>query len=463
MGKDIRIYPSQSQIFFSGSNNEILASITTDNLGNLILSASNDVLFGPGKNDIYIGDGIQSANIIYDVDGAIKSAPGSGATITLGSTDTPVVITGSTIDISGGNLELGTFTSSYAKISNASLTGSLSASYVFTSLLSASSINVNDILVNNITASTLTLLQNQGLYFNYSSSVTGAAIFLDNLGNLVLNSTSGSVYLAKDQNDIYIGDGTSSADIVYDVDGAIRGENGKNVKVTLGSNQTQVNITGSNIFISAYTASNALIQGGNITASAITASGTINANILSVSSSITSNTLNSTSASISFITASTINVNNAGGIFLTGSSSTTGASIKLDTFGNLILNAISGNVFFGKNSNDIYLGDGSSSANLIYDFDGTLKGTPGTTLTVGSSSANLLFTGSNITFQPQGGNINFSGNLIVTNSSGSRISTTSSGIPSFTGADGQFIFGSSGGNHFIYVWMSGAWRSSSLS
>ena len=99
MGKDIRIYPSQSQVLFSGSSNEILASISTDNMGNLILSASNDVLFGPGKNDIYIGDGTQSANIIFDIDGAIKSAPGSGATITLGSTDTPIVITGSTVDI----------------------------------------------------------------------------------------------------------------------------------------------------------------------------------------------------------------------------------------------------------------------------------------------------------------------------------------------------------------------------
>lgn len=43
-----------------------------------------------------------------------------------------------------------------------------------------------------------------------------------------------------------------------------------------------------------------------------------------------------------------------------------------------------------------------------------------------------------------------------------RIHPTSSGTPTFTGSDGQFIFGSTGGSHYIYVWMNNAWRSSSL-
>ena len=47
--------------------------------------------------------------------------------------------------------------------------------------------------------------------------------------------------------------------------------------------------------------------------------------------------------------------------------------------------------------------------------------------------------------------------------SGSILEPTSSGVPTFTGRDGQFIFGSNGGNHFIYVYMAGVWRSSSLS
>lgn len=39
---------------------------------------------------------------------------------------------------------------------------------------------------------------------------------------------------------------------------------------------------------------------------------------------------------------------------------------------------------------------------------------------------------------------------------------TSSGIPSFTGSDGQFMFGNSGSAQLMYVWLAGRWRSSSL-
>jgi hypothetical protein len=41
--------------------------------------------------------------------------------------------------------------------------------------------------------------------------------------------------------------------------------------------------------------------------------------------------------------------------------------------------------------------------------------------------------------------------------------TTQSATPSWTGTDGEMVFATVGGNHFFYVWMSGAWRSGSLS
>lgn len=715
MAKDVRIYPSQSAILFTGSSNSVEAQITLDNLGRLNLSGS-DILFGPGKNDIYVGDGISTANIIYDVDGAIKGADGLNVGLTLGSKNTRVFVTGSSINISGSDVKIGPFSSSFASIRSGSITASVrftdpvinittasvglvtsskiqssditssnltlntnatlyfnsifsptnglpssgsvntsslnpgigsvvgqafrivSGSSTFTFIAAASgalppdtssagiyyfatgsyvtesvgrrasgsvntssfsigwgetvsdtvritsgsttwifiasdtifpdsgnnyyfstgsaltssyallSLKMNSILAGSLLSSsfvspdftisasftgsryniinfesssgagyvtvlnigggkdytgsvnvsafpilstkintilTASLLsssvsesffvisssftgsQYDGILFqsgsgstfttvlittngkNFSSSYIdrGASISVDTVGNLTLNSVSGSVYLAKDQNNIYIGDGTSSADIVYDVDGAIRGENGKNIRVTLGSNQTRVNITGSNVAISAFTASSALIQSFiPISASSITASGNINAGLLRVSSSISASSITVTSASAGFVTASIINVNNGGGIFLTGSTSTTGASIKLDNLGNLLVSAISGNVYFGKNSNDIYLGDGSSSANLIYDFNGTLKGTPGTTLTIGSSSANLLFTGSNINFQPGGGTTYFSGSTIFALASSSaftgsfRGNATGSFSGSFIG-DGSGITG----------------------
>jgi hypothetical protein len=40
--------------------------------------------------------------------------------------------------------------------------------------------------------------------------------------------------------------------------------------------------------------------------------------------------------------------------------------------------------------------------------------------------------------------------------------TTQSAAPSWTGTDGEMVFATVTGNHFFYVWMSGAWRSGSL-
>jgi hypothetical protein len=426
MGKDIRIYPSQSQVLFSGSDNSVLASITTDNMGNLILSASNDVLFGPGKNDIYIGDGTQSANIIFDIAGAIKSAPGSGATITLGSTDTPIVITGSTIDIAGSNLEIGTFTSSFAKINAGSITASLSSSFAYTTILSASNINSTNAFINDITASTLTLLQNEGIYFNYSSSVSGGAIFLDNLGNIVIDSKSGSVYLSKNKHDIYIGDGTSSADIVFDYDGAIRGENGQNVALTIGSPTTRLTITGSTLNIGTFTSSFAQINNSNITASFISSSGFISA------SSLSSNIIITNTGSFAYFTSSNILLNPNGGIFITSSDGTKGGSIYLDNLGNLQFTSVSGSVFLGKGTGDIYIGDGTSSANIIFDQGGAIKAGDSITLNIGSPASFIEATGSSITFQRGGGDVTFGGNIVNTGSViGSRLTGSFTG--SFVG------------------------------
>jgi hypothetical protein len=130
-------------------------------------------------------------------------------------------------------------------------------------------------------------------------------------------------------------------------------------------------------------------------------------------------------------------------------------------FRNTYVNAGSNfSIFAWVKPGNINIRDGSSSANIIFDQGGIIKAGDSITLNIGSASSFIEATGSSITFQRDGGNVIISGSLIA---SSSRVFPTSSGTPSFTGADGQFIFGSSGGNHYIYVWMSGAWRSSSLS
>lgn len=107
------------------------------------------------------------------------------------------------------------------------------------------------------------------------------------------------------------------------------------------------------------------------------------------------------------------------------------------------------------------IGESSPSAKLEIRGSGATSATTALRVENSNQSASLLVRNDgNIgigTTNPQA-RLHISGST-----SGSILEPTSSGVPTFTGRDGQFIFGSSGGNHFIYVYMAGAWRSSSLS
>jgi hypothetical protein len=50
----------------------------------------------------------------------------------------------------------------------------------------------------------------------------------------------------------------------------------------------------------------------------------------------------------------------------------------------------------------------------------------------------------------------------ITSPSGAILSPTASAVPTFSGSDGQFLFGTVTGQPVIFVWMAGRWRSSSL-
>ena len=421
MPQDIRIYPSQSSILFTGSSNTVEASIILDNLGRLNLSGSQ-ILFGPGKNDIYVGDGISSANIIFERDGAIRSEVGTNSLITLGSNDTRVNISGSIVNISGSILNIGLFTSSFANITGGTITASLSSSNAVLTNITSSVISASQGIFNSITSSTIVLPSSSTISFVSTASGAAASIAMDNLGNLVLNSTSGSVYLAQNKNDIYVGDGSSSANIVYDFNGAIKGEVGKNVLLTVGSSDTRIAITGSQVNLGPFTASYALIQDGIITASAISASDGVSFGSVFVSSSISSSTITSTNGNFTLVSSSNINVPLNGGLYFTSSLGTIGGLVNLDPLGNLQLNSVSGSVLIGKNTGFVYVGDGISPSNLIFDQGGALYASDGGVLRMGQSSSFVEITGSQILFQKNGGPTifrsptTFSSSLFVTGS-----------------------------------------------
>ena len=70
--------------------------------------------------------------------------------------------------------------------------------------------------------------------------------------------------------------------------------------------------------------------------------------------------------------------------------------IKLDTDGNLELTAPNGGISLGDTSSDVFIGNGTDNVDLKFEADGSITGTSGVTLTLGSSGSNISF-GTNIT------------------------------------------------------------------
>ena len=73
----------------------------------VITNAVGDVLLGDGSSDVYIGDGVNNVDILFDQSGSIKADSGtSGVTLTLGSSNTGLVLTsGADIDVTA-NLDV---------------------------------------------------------------------------------------------------------------------------------------------------------------------------------------------------------------------------------------------------------------------------------------------------------------------------------------------------------------------
>jgi hypothetical protein len=65
-------------------------------------------------------------------------------------------------------------------------------------------------------------------------------------GSTIVFESTSTVEIGVGAGDVYIGDGVTSTDIVFEQNGEIRGQNGAGVNLTLGSPQTNVYVTSSN-------------------------------------------------------------------------------------------------------------------------------------------------------------------------------------------------------------------------
>ena len=97
MAKDVRIIPADGDIQFYNAAASASGKIQQVNDDLVLSNAVGDILFGDTDSDVYIGDGVSNVDIIFEQDGEIRGEVGSNVTLTLGSTDTTLHLTGSTL------------------------------------------------------------------------------------------------------------------------------------------------------------------------------------------------------------------------------------------------------------------------------------------------------------------------------------------------------------------------------
>lgn len=93
---DIVITPASGNIeFYNTTNTTVIGSIRTTSSNNIIISASGGVQYGNTLSDVFIGDGVNTINIQYQLSGAIRAV--SGNTLTVGSSNSFVTIASNTV------------------------------------------------------------------------------------------------------------------------------------------------------------------------------------------------------------------------------------------------------------------------------------------------------------------------------------------------------------------------------
>ena len=94
MAKDVLITPLDGIIQFSGSDGAGTGQIKVDGDNLVISNLVGDVLLGDGASDVFIGNGTDNVDIVFEQNGEIRD-DGSGKTITIGSKTTTLILSSS--------------------------------------------------------------------------------------------------------------------------------------------------------------------------------------------------------------------------------------------------------------------------------------------------------------------------------------------------------------------------------
>lgn len=100
MARDVLITPASGIIEFK-NNSVVSATITGTTGGDLELTATGDILIGDASSDLYIGDGVNNVDIIFEQSGEIRGL--TGVTLTLGQADSSVQM-GTTLNLNSNSI-----------------------------------------------------------------------------------------------------------------------------------------------------------------------------------------------------------------------------------------------------------------------------------------------------------------------------------------------------------------------
>jgi hypothetical protein len=96
MPKDVIITPASGLLDFQGNTGISSATIQLDDSGNLnIANPGGDLTLGDTSRDIFIGDGVNNVDIVFEQDGEIRGL--TNKTVSLGQTDSYIKIVGSVV------------------------------------------------------------------------------------------------------------------------------------------------------------------------------------------------------------------------------------------------------------------------------------------------------------------------------------------------------------------------------
>jgi hypothetical protein len=141
MPKDVLITPLSTKIEFKDTNSNIDGLIQLDSSDNLSITSPNGVLnLGNGAGHVYIGDGTNESDLIFEQSGSIKGV--TGKTITLGQSDSFVSFASKLTTFKGGTSEISIRTLDDGTLSFEGGSGQL---FSITDSLSGTIFSVNDI------------------------------------------------------------------------------------------------------------------------------------------------------------------------------------------------------------------------------------------------------------------------------------------------------------------------------